>query len=431
MKILTNLFLSSLLIVSLTNCQQNAKAEIAENKESEYSPILKAKYLRPLTTITYEATAEREARGKYLTDLLHCFACHSEEDMEKPGHPPVIGKEGAGAQMFKTDSTHFYSPNITPDFETGIGSLTDDMIARAIREGVGYDDRALEFMPWQAFRALTDEDVASIVVYLRSIPAISNEIPKRNLGSEAEMRLTEKSYPLTVKLDAPDFSDPVSRGKYLASAACMGCHTGWFKRNPGAYGGGFDFGGDEHTFSRNISSDITGIGAWSSETFIDVVKTGKNETLNAIMPWVYFKNLTDEDVDAIYQALMTTNPVKHSIMNGIPPTYCEVCEFNHGLGDQNKKEPLKPYKDNLKIPADLAGSYVNQLYELDTLKISYNENKLFLSGATERELFPINENYYNSDGYYAPLQFIRDQNKEITHIKFQDLGRNSYVKVKI
>jgi len=431
MKILTNLFLSALLIFSLTNCQHIAKAESLEKKESEYSPILKAKYLRPLTFNTYEVTAERNARGKYLADLLHCFACHSEEDLEKPGHPPVIGKKGAGALMFKSDSVHLYSPNITPDIKTGIGSLTDDMIARAIREGVGYDDRALEFMPWQAFRGLTDEDVASIVVYLRSIPAISNEVPKRNLGSAAEMRLAEKSYPLKVKLEEPDFSDPVSKGKYLASVACMGCHTGWFKRNPGAYGGGFDFEDDEHTFSRNISSDISGIGSWSSETFINVVKTGKNETLNAIMPWFYFKNLTDEDVDAIYQALMTTNPVKHYIMNGIPPTYCEVCEFNHGLGDQNKKESLKPYKDNLNIPADLAGSYVNQLYELDTLKIFYSENKLTLSGSTERELIPINENYYNSDGYYAPLQFVRDQNNKVSHIKFQDLGRNSYVKVKI
>ena len=65
-----------------------------------------------------------------------------------------------------------FAPNITPDPETGAGNWTDDQLARAIREGVGHDGRALfPFMPYQDFRFYSDEDLASIIVYLRSSAA--------------------------------------------------------------------------------------------------------------------------------------------------------------------------------------------------------------------------------------------------------------------
>ena len=73
---------------------------------------------------------------------------------------PIAGSPGA-----------VYPPNITPDKETGAGNWTDDQLARAIREGIGYDGRALfPFMPYENFRYLSDEDLASVIVYLRSIP---------------------------------------------------------------------------------------------------------------------------------------------------------------------------------------------------------------------------------------------------------------------
>jgi len=432
MKSLTNLLLSLLLILCFSNCKNKEKPKLAKKNELGYSTILKAKFLRPLTNIKYKATTKRLARGKYLVEgPFHCFACHSERNKELPGRPPIVTLKGAGKLMDKTDSTFFYAPNITPDIETGIGNFKDDMIARAIREGVGHDGRALELMPWEDYRTVTDEDIASIVVYLRTIPAVNNKIPKRNLGASREMSLSKNSYPLTEKLDEPDFTDPVSKGKYLASAACIGCHTGWFKRNPGAYGGGFDFFVDnQHIYSRNITSDVTGIGAWSSETFINVIRTGKSGTLSSVMPWVFFKNMTDEDLDAIYQALMNTKPVKHAVANGITPTYCEVCGFKHGLGEMNKKELIKPYKDNIKLPKDLAGAYVNQLYELDTLKISYRKGILILKNFKEWELIPINKNYYFSEGFLAPIKFIRNKNNLVTDVEFNDLGRNRYVKIK-
>ncbi len=77
------------------------------------------------------------------------------------------GKEGSG---FAFSSR--VAPNLTPDRETGIWDWTDDMLARAIREGVAHDGHFLDatIMPYEFYRSMSDEDLASIIVYLRSIP---------------------------------------------------------------------------------------------------------------------------------------------------------------------------------------------------------------------------------------------------------------------
>jgi hypothetical protein len=377
--------------------------------------------------VKYEHTPERLIRGKYLTEGLWCMSCHTERDKSKPGWPPIPENQFAGALLYKTDSTYLYAPNITPDKETGIGNFTDDMIARAIREGVGHDGRSLHYMPWRSLRNLTDEDVASIVIYLRTIPAIKNKVLTRNLGKQLEEQIVNRAYPLTESLNLPDLSDRVSRGKYLINLSdCIGCHTGWYERNPGVFGGGNPMGhNDEHIFSSNISSDSTGIGSWNEETFITVMKTGKGGTLNQRMPWISFKNLTDEDLGAIYEALMTTYPVKHTIMNGPPLTYCEVCGLEHGLGNQNQLEPIRIFEDNYEIPSDLAGSYYNQIYNKDTFKISYSEGKLMID---KWELLPVNVNHYVANGFFAPISFIRDQEGKVTDFKLQTLGRSTFRK---
>ena len=71
------------------------------------------------------------------------------------------------------------APNLTPDPETGSGRWTDDQIARAIREGVKHDDTILfPMMPYGEYKTLSDEDLASVVVYLRSIPPVRNPLPR-------------------------------------------------------------------------------------------------------------------------------------------------------------------------------------------------------------------------------------------------------------
>ena len=78
---------------------------------------------------------------------------------------------------------HVVGPNLTPDVETGAGTWCDDQLARAIREGIGHDGRALfPMMPYEDFRHMSDEDLASVVVYLRSLaPAVHAELSKTEI----------------------------------------------------------------------------------------------------------------------------------------------------------------------------------------------------------------------------------------------------------
>jgi len=96
--------------------------------------------------------------------------------------------------------------------------------------------RVLHPQMWYgSFRSLSDEDLASIIVYLRSIPPVRNSLPKTKL--KRERQLTNE--PLTEPVAQPDLSDAVKRGNYLVRVAdCVGCHTAFeAPLNPGFFGG--------------------------------------------------------------------------------------------------------------------------------------------------------------------------------------------------
>ena len=69
--------------------------------------------------------------------------------------------------------------NISSDPETGIGKWSDGQIARAIRSGVRPNGQALHWqgMIWDHLSNLDEEDVRSVVAYLRTLPPVVKEIP--------------------------------------------------------------------------------------------------------------------------------------------------------------------------------------------------------------------------------------------------------------
>src|SRR3989441_6608255 len=139
--------------------------------------------MRTLTDRRFETTNARLERGRYLVDsVMGCLGCHSPTDIRKPGAPPAASMLGAGARWADAGLPWVVVPNITPDKETGAGNWTDDMLARAIREGIGHDDRTLfPLMPYKNYREMPDEDLASVVVYLRSLAPVKNPLPKTEI----------------------------------------------------------------------------------------------------------------------------------------------------------------------------------------------------------------------------------------------------------
>jgi mono/diheme cytochrome c family protein len=73
------------------------------------------------------------------------------------------------------------------------------------------------------------------------------------------------------------------------------------------------------TFSANITSDATGIGSWKPEQFKNALRHGKYKGLDAErmlmppMPWEDFGHLSDQDIEAIFDYLLTTKPVNNVV----------------------------------------------------------------------------------------------------------------------
>jgi len=298
---------------------------------------------RPLTGRTFQSTPARLERGKYLVEgLAACFWCHSEHDPQTD--LPAAGKLGAGVNdpdFTRPVFTAFVIPNITPDQKTGAGTWTDDMLARAIREGVGHDGRPLiPIMPYSSFRNLSDEDLASIVVYLRSIPPVRNPLPQMKI--KPPFSLLAKSYPrpLTTLVLQPDLSNPIKRGEYLTKIAeCFACHEGEgqdVRSLPFAGGHVFDEDPSGPVAAANLTSDPSGIAYFDEAMFIRALRTGRVGARKLkVMPWRRFGKVSDEDLGAIFAYLRTVPPVKHRVDNTEPPTYCRVCGHKHGSGALN------------------------------------------------------------------------------------------------
>src|SRR6478735_3830613 len=137
---------------------------------------------RATTNRQFERTPERLARGRYLVvGLAGCESCHSPKDWKTHG-----------------------APNLTPDPETGAANWSDDQIARSIREGIGHDGRAIfPMMPYAGYRTFSDEDVASIVVYLRSVAPVHNPLPPTRVNFPVNYLIRNAPRPLTDPVSGP------------------------------------------------------------------------------------------------------------------------------------------------------------------------------------------------------------------------------------
>jgi hypothetical protein len=301
---------------------------------------------RPLTSRTFERTPQRLERGRYIAMALSgCLYCHSGHDWAAPGSPLVPGTEGAGEVQPETDLPgRIVAPNLTPDPETGAGKWTDDQLARSIREGIGHDGRALfPMMPYTHYREMSDEDLASVIVYLRSLPAVRRELPKTEIMFPVKYLIRGVPEPVTspVGEDAAT-SDLVKRGAHLVNlAGCSDCHT---PRARGDNVHGMDFAGGAilsgpwgNVASANLTPDPTGIPYYDEALFVQVLHSGyvQARPVHPTMPATVYTNLTDSDLKAMFAYLRTLKPVKHRVDNSKPATECKLCRQKHGAGAEN------------------------------------------------------------------------------------------------
>jgi cytochrome c5 len=168
-------------------------------------------------------------RGEYLSKAGDCVACHT--------NTPVKGQTFAGGLPFPTPFGVIYSPNITPDKETGIGKWSDDDFAKAMRHGVSPTTGQYYYpaFPFYFFNELTDDDVKALKAYLDSIPAIHQVNPENNMAFPFNIRLLQLGWRILFfhpKTKDGYQADPKqtaqwNQGAYLVKGLghCAMCHT--------------------------------------------------------------------------------------------------------------------------------------------------------------------------------------------------------------
>ena len=282
-------------------------------------------------------TPERIERGKYLANAVNvCMDCHSTRDWTKFSAPIKPGTTGQGGERFDHSMGFpgvYYSKNITP---AGISRYTDGELYRVITSGVNKDGRAMfPVMPYPYYGNMDEEDIYSLIAYLRSLEPIENPVPDSE--SDFPMNFILNTIPAKPNhTKRPDPSDVVAYGGYMINAAaCVECHTpveqGQIIQDQ-AFGGGREFFMPDGSVLRtpNITPDEeTGIGSWTREAFVArfklyadssyVLPTVQPGDFNSIMPWTMYCNMTEDDLSAIYAYLRTVKPVKNKVVKFTPP----------------------------------------------------------------------------------------------------------------
>jgi mono/diheme cytochrome c family protein len=387
---------------------------------AEPAPAPTVHVARALRDITVPRTPERVARGKYLTEnLLQCFVCHSERDWTKPGAPPIPATKGAGAVW--PGRPWLVAANLTPDAETGIGRWTDDMLLRAIREGIGHDGRTLHPQMWySSFRALPDEDAEAVVAYLRSLKPIRRALAQTKIPEDEAKDLAVPE-PLMAPVPLVTSHDVVQKGRHLALLAdCAGCHTSWYTpKNPGLFGGGnLVTRGERASYSSNLTSDPSGLAHYDENIFREVMRTGhaKGRELSPIMPWIVFKNLNDDDLNALFAYLRAVTPAKHVIDNIDAPSACAICGGVHPLGKYNQPRQRTLVNNNLAMLESAVGTYrFDDGFQLRTV-IEQGKFRLKFSDGTGCDLVTEDQLTFYCEGDIDYLEFVRDRNGVVTHV---------------
>jgi mono/diheme cytochrome c family protein len=249
--------------------------------------------LHPLAVAPDPGSPAMVATGGQLVKSRGCTECH--------------GQNLAGKVMLDDPAfARLVSANLTP----AGGARTDEDFERAVRHGVRRDGTSLLLMPAEAYNGMSDEELAAIASYIRTIPPVETTNPASRLGPVARGLLSAGQLPFLVA-SLIDHTKPhparvaaeatPAFGEYL-SAACKGCH------GPGLSGGPGGEPGSKPP--KNLTPDVaTGIGSWQEEQFVTALRTGARPDGSQIdarwMPIGMTKEMTDTELRALYRYLRT------------------------------------------------------------------------------------------------------------------------------
>jgi mono/diheme cytochrome c family protein len=305
------------------------------------TPVKLASYqgASPTGTPAELGNADTAAKGAYIARMADCAACHTAEG----------GVPFAGGRAFVLPFGTIYSPNLTPDPETGIGKWSDADFVNAVHRGIAPDGaRYYPVFPYTSYTLLTDEDVLAIKAYLFSLKPVK-QVNKPNTfafpyNQRWLMRIWAALFNPDHRFRPVEGQSPAwNRGAYLVEAAahCGECHT---PRNfmqaldqRRKFAGGMAQGWNAY----NISADkMSGIGDWSVEQLSSYLSTGHAKGHGvASGPMreaveLSLSSLTQSDIAAIVTYLRSVPAVASNLpeLAGPAPATSQFARIDNSVG---------------------------------------------------------------------------------------------------
>jgi len=299
-------------------------------------------------------------RGRYVALAGDCMPCHT-------GAPK---EEFAGGLGLNTPFGIIYSPNITPDDETGIGKWTFADFKNAVHDGIRADGAYLyPAMPYTAFTKIKDDDLKALWAFLRSLKPINKPQKANGLGFPFNIR-DMMFFWRVLFFDEGTFKPDKSksahwnRGAYLveALAHCNACHTPRNLMGATIPSERFEGAQIDTWYAPDITEKaLKEVNKWDTARMVAFLKAGatKNSTTLGPMNVVVHDSLShlkESDIAAIATYMLgddtgqgdTVEPAKvaeltpkeESHGKALYASHCAMCHQKTGEGMKGKVPPL-------------------------------------------------------------------------------------------
>jgi mono/diheme cytochrome c family protein len=78
------------------------------------------------------------------------------------------------------------------------------------------------------------------------------------------------------------------------------------------------------SFTANLTPDAeTGLGSWTEQQFVDTIRSGRHlgrgRPILPPMPWPAIRNMTDDDLKAVFAYLRTIPAIRNKVPDPLPP----------------------------------------------------------------------------------------------------------------
>lgn len=247
--------------------------------------------------VAIPADAAGLARGRHIAETV-CTACHG----ANLAGGPVLNAPGFAV---------INAPNLT----AGSGGVADEYKTdadwvRAIRHGVDPDTKSLLLMPSADFYYLSDADLGAVIAYVKSVPAVDNEVADKSFSVPARILMGAGALNGLIEAAQIDQTGPrpaapaagvtAEYGHYLAQTrVCQNCH------GPSLAGGANPDPNGPRVPNITPGGDL---GKWKQADFVTALRTGATpdgRTLSDAMPWKVYSGLTDDELAAIWLYLQS------------------------------------------------------------------------------------------------------------------------------